>query len=313
MNHQIDILLAIYNGSAYIIPQLQSILAQTYQDFHIIIRDNYSEDDTIALIESFAEQHPEKITLIRGKENLGVRGNFATLAAHAAAPYIMFSDGDDIWLPAKIADTLALMRKNETSFGKSMPILIHTDLTVVDKNLNVIDTSFWSYSHIKPTKDSLNRLLIKNVITGCTMMINQSLLTLALPIPQEAIMHDYWIGLVASTFGKIDLLKTPTLLYRQHGKNDTGAKHFWSHLFKMGKETFSHEGRHLLRKRISRHILQAEQFLKHYRHLLDPTSYQICSEYIALPQTHRYKRLFLILKNRYFGHSIFHTLGIIIL
>lgn len=309
---QIDILLAIYNGSEYIIQQLESIFDQTYQDFHLTIRDNCSQDDTVLLIENFSKSHPGRITLIKGTENLGAKGNFAVLAAQAKAPYIMFSDGDDFWLPNKICDTFALMKQNERDYGISTPILIHTDLTVVDKNLNVIDKSFWNYSRLNPNDDSLHRLLVQNIITGCTTLINQPLLKLALPIPKEAVMHDWWIGLVASAFGRIDVLKKPTLLYRQHGKNDTGAKNWKSSKSYLTalKQVSSQNGRDGLRQNVSRWIAQADMFFKRYHQHLNQPQSRMVFDCASLPKYNPLKRRYLLIKHGLYKNTLAKTVGL---
>lgn len=314
MHPEIDILMAVYNGAAYVIDQLQSILDQTYTNVRIIIRDNCSSDDTLKLIEGFSKKHPGKITLIKGTENLGAMGNFATLGGFAEAPYVMFSDADDIWLPTKIEDTLNLMKKNEKLWGKDTPLLIHTDLKVVDKTLSVLGESFWDYSQLDPFLTGLNRLVVQNVITGCTMMINKPLLKLSLPIPKEAIMHDWWIGLTASAFGKIDVLPETTILYRQHGKNDTGAKN-WKNInsyVKALRYAGSLQGRSELRQRIRRTLRQAELFLQRHRDSLQPAQAKMLEEYVSLGSVNGCAKRYLILKNAFFKNSLLKTCGFLL-
>ena len=104
-----------------------------------------------------------------------------------------------------------------------MPVLAHTDLVVVDENLHTIAPSFWSYSNLNPYCGSrLNRLLIQNVVTGSATMINRALARLASPIPQGAVLHDWWLALVASALGRIEAIPEKTVLYRQHGRNCAG-------------------------------------------------------------------------------------------
>jgi glycosyltransferase involved in cell wall biosynthesis len=312
MDQKIDILMAVYNGAHYVLAQLHSMMEQTYPHFRIIIRDNCSSDQTVSLIEQFSRQHPGKIFLIKGTENLGAMGNFATLVHYAEAPYVMFSDADDVWLPTKIEESLALMQKNEANYGAQMPILIHTDLTVVDKELNILGHSFWNYSRLNPyNAHALNRLLIHNVITGCTTLVNQPLLKLAAPIPKEAIMHDWWLGLVASAFGKIDHLAKPTILYRQHGKNDTGAKN-WKSLstyLAQTKKALQTVGRAELRQRLFRTIQQASQFLNRYEGQLEPHKKRIIQNYVALATAGPLQKRYLFLRHRYFKNMLTKNIG----
>lgn len=232
----IQILLAVYNGETYIEEQITSILGQSYSDIHLIIRDNCSTDQTVAIVEKLSSRNPGKITLLSSKTNDGVIGNFAKLAEYSTAPYVMFSDADDVWQKDKILKSFLKMKEMEQKYGVDHPLLVHTDLTVVNRNLQMIHPSFWRYSNLNPDKgNSLSRQLVQNGITGCTTLVNRSLLELALPFPNEIVMHDWWLGLIAASLGKIEHINTPTMLYRQHGNNDTGAKKyglrsFWQRL-----------------------------------------------------------------------------------
>ena len=195
------ILLSTYNGSKYIKEQIESLFAQTYKNFEIIARDDGSSDNTLNILNSY------NITVLNSKKNIGVENSFMFLLDYAFkrtdAKYFMFCDQDDIWKKNKIEKTLNTMKKMETTYS-NMPILIHTDLEVVDENLTLKYHSFWQYEHINPKFYSLNRLLMQNTITGCTMMVNRKLVEFILPIQKNIILHDWWIGLVASQFGKIN-------------------------------------------------------------------------------------------------------------
>lgn len=313
MNQTIDILMATYNSAEYVISQLQSIMEQTYPHFRITIRDDSSLDHTVKLIEDFKSRYPDKIHLIKGNENLGALGNFATLLNGAQADYIMFSDADDIWLPNKIEESLALMQKNESLYGKEMPLLVHTDLAVADRNLQILNNSFWDYSKLKPERaNSLNRLLAHNVITGCTMMINKFLLQLVKSIPKEAVMHDWWIGLVAAAFGRIDYLAKSTVLYRQHGKNDIGAKN-WKAIttyLTYAKKGMHGFGREELRQRLLKTIRQASHFLKHFDSSLDIHQKRVLENYVALGKTGVLKKRYLFLKHRFFKNTLAKNIGV---
>ena len=136
----------------------------------------------------------------------------------------MLCDHDDIWLPNKIALTFEHMAELERIHGPAAPLLVHSDLTVVDEHLQVIGPSFFRYSRIDPSRNDLTSLLTTNVATGCTMMVNRALYEKARPIAPEAMMYDHWLARVVSTFGDIAWIGEPTILYRQHGHNAIGAK-----------------------------------------------------------------------------------------
>ncbi len=229
MPETVDILLATYNGEAYLHEQLDSIIDQSYHDWRLLIRDDCSTDDTLSIIDGFRAKFPGKIELLNNAgKNLGVVRNFATLLNQSAADYTMFCDQDDVWLPDKISTTIAEMRKMEKYFGNEMPVMIYTDLKIADENLAHIADSVWKYQKLNPHNGSrLNRLLLQNIPTGCTMMINRRLREIAAPIPDEAAMHDWWISLVTAAFGKSFFISEPTAIYRQHKSNVVGAE-CWS-------------------------------------------------------------------------------------
>ena len=74
----------------------------------------------------------------------------------------------------------------------------------------------------------MGRMLVQNLVTGCTMLANRSLVLRALPIPEGATMHDSWFGLVAAAFGVLHPRYEATVRYRQHQGNAIGAGSGWS-------------------------------------------------------------------------------------
>ncbi len=222
---RIDILLATYNGEAFLKEQLDSIAAQTHGDWRLIARDDGSTDRTSAILDAFRARHPDKVVVLEdGDGNLGLVRNFSRLMEHSDAPYAAFCDQDDAWLPEKLELSLAKMRELEREHGARGPLLVFTDVTVVDEELNVIHDSFWHYANLRPNRcNSLNRLLLQNVVTGCAALMNRPLVRKSVPLPEQAYVHDWWVALVAASFGKAGYIAQPTVLYRQHPQNLIGA------------------------------------------------------------------------------------------
>lgn len=220
----IDILLSTYNGEKFLEKQITSILNQSFVNWTLYIRDDGSSDHTLAIIDNYIKEYPEKIIKIcDGGKNIGTLHSFEVLLTQSNSPYIMFCDQDDIWLPDKIEITLNKMKDLE-KIHSNTPILIHTDLKVVDYNLNIMCESFWNLTHIKPTiLSNFNYLGVCNAVTGCTMMINSKTKDICLPFSAYASMHDFWIALCVAKYGKINFIKEKTILYRQHQSNQIGA------------------------------------------------------------------------------------------
>lgn len=295
---EIDILLAVYNGERFIEEQIASILGQTHATINLIIRDNASTDQTVSIIQRLAKQHQTRIKLITSHVNQGVVGNFSALMKVSQASYVMFSDADDKWLPNKVELTLQKMKATE-GHDTLKPILIHTDLSVVDKDLQLIHPSFCRFSNIDPEKGkALAKQLVQNTITGCTTMVNRALLDLALPIPQEIVMHDWWLGIVAAAFGKIWFIDEPTILYRQHGMNDTGAKRYG--LLSYFNRVKNPKERKKLSLNRQKRFRQAETLLTRYRLQLSLKQIELLEAYLMLENGPFFKKRALMIKYGFF-------------
>ncbi len=307
MQDTVDILLATYNGAAYVTRQIESLLGQSHKTIRLLMRDDGSSDGTRKILESYVAKFPVKMVLLPAGDKLGVIGNFSALMHHATAPYVMFCDQDDVWEPEKISQTLAKMKETEDRQPADAPILIHTDLKVVDGNLNVIDPSFWQYTHLNPLKaHTLNCLLMQNVVTGCTMMINSALLKLAYPIPQQVMMHDWWLALVAAAFGRIEALPAATILYRQHGNNTLGAKKFlsWDYL----KQSLTK-----IRQPQPKKTAQANALLVRYPELLKAEQKELIQAFLSCEKASFFKRAFLINKYGLYKRGCLRNLANILL
>lgn len=221
----ITVLMATYNGEKYLAEQIESILAQSAQDFVLHILDDASSDGSFAIAEQYAQTHPDKITAERCEKNSGsAKYTFLRLAAKYQDDYVMFCDQDDVWMPEKIAHTLACMQAAEARNGRDVPILVHTDMTVVRADMSEMADSFWAYGNMPIHRTRRQDIAMQNVVTGCSAMYNRAMSVLLKEAPAAYNMHDWWVALLAATFGRIEALDEATLNYRQHGNNVVGAK-----------------------------------------------------------------------------------------
>lgn len=224
-NRSVAILLATCNSEPYLSQQLESLINQTFDDWTLYIHDDGSNDSTLKIIYFYINKYKGKIVLLEAKSTkLGVSLNFQAMLNEVDSSYYMFCDHDDVWLPQKIEVTLRAMKSEEYN-NQGKPVLVHTDLKVVDKHLNIIHQSFYRYSKTDPLKFcSFNFLGVANCVTGCTMMINDAAKRLVQLVPEPGFIYDWWIALNMSKKGIIKYLPEPTVLYRQHEKNLIGAK-----------------------------------------------------------------------------------------
>lgn len=223
---KIAILLATYMGEKYIGEQIDSIINQSYKDWKIFVHDDGSRDNTLGVVQAYQEKYPDKIEILDGSSTGCARNNFLYIMSRVEAPYYMCCDQDDVWLPEKIEKTFGKMQELEQDIQKEkVPCLVFTDLKVVDGELNVIAERMSEYQNLAYKNTSVGRMLMQNVITGCTMMMNRRLrdLTIQYHNVENIIMHDWWSGIIAAYFGKVGFVDESTILYRQHGNNSVGA------------------------------------------------------------------------------------------
>jgi glycosyltransferase involved in cell wall biosynthesis len=219
------IVLATYNGARYLDAQLQSIQDQTHLNWSLLIRDDGSTDATPQILTRWRDRYPSKITILPADTNRGPAGNFSALLEAVDAAYVALCDQDDVWVPERLTRGLVRLQAIEAQHGADHPILIHSDLEVVDADLNTLAPSMWRHQFLRPERErDLRHVMVQNVVTGCTVLMNRSLVAVAGPIPAAAVMHDWWIALVAAAIGTVDHIDLPLVRYRQHGRNDTGAK-----------------------------------------------------------------------------------------
>lgn len=308
-HNTIAICMATYNGGAYLREQLDSILDQTWEDWVLFVRDDGSSDETPGILREYAAKHEEKIILIEDPNLSGgsAKQNFASVlkAASDRYPfsYFMFADQDDVWLNTKIEKSLALMKQGEAD--GSLPVLVHTDLTVVDRDLSVLGGSFFAYRALDPQVTDLPHLLIQNNITGCTMLWNRALDQLLDLSSPEIVMHDWWIGLAACVFGKILCLREATVLYRQHGHNVVGATRVNSPGFIL-KRLLGHNH---VRQTLKLAVIQAGTFYRHYEATLTPEQARILQTFSELYSHNKVQRMITVCRHSYLKQGWIQCIG----
>lgn len=281
----IDILLATYNGARFLPEQLASLAAQTFTDWRVILRDDGSSDGSPDIVRRWAEQGGHRLAVIEdGRRNLGARGNFAALLEASAAPYFACCDQDDVWLPEKLAHMLERLRAAEADAGPATPVLAYSDLRVVDQALGPIAASFRSFASLqrpRPGREVID-LMTQNVVTGCASLGNAAVREAALPIPDEAIMHDWWLALVCAATGRLVDVPETTMLYRQHGGNTIGAVR-WTLGAIAGRLAFGARANfRAFDNFLKQSQAQAGEVVERFGAKLDPVSLQTVTAYSGL-------------------------------
>lgn len=222
----VAILLATYNSSKYLREQLESLYNQTFKYWDLYVHDDGSTDNTLDILKQFNDIHHNIHILGEEIKHLGPKKNFMFLLNNVNADYYFFCDHDDIWLNDKIEISLNQIQNIEQT-DRNAPVVFHSDLKIVDGDLNLINSSMWKYAKIFPDiMHKKNFVMTSCYITGCTLAINNRAKELLPHMPDNAIMHDWWIG-VHAVLNNMNIISynIPTILYRLHGNNDSGIPH----------------------------------------------------------------------------------------
>ena len=301
---KIAILLATYNGEKYISEQIESILKQSYDNWNLYIHDDGSNDGTLEIIKKYQEKYPRKIYVLESQKVGSAKNNFFYLMRNVKAPYYMFCDQDDVWVSNKIELTIERMKKNEKS-KINIPILIFSDLKVVDENLKIISPKMSKYQNLNMYYKDIYHLMLQNIVTGCTCMINDKCKELALKCKkvENIIMHDWWCGIIAVYFGKIDYIDIPLILYRQHTNNSVGAKNVRDVkyiLYKVRDYT-----------NVRKSIQSTQKQIACFEETFD-TRDKILMEYSALSEQKKRKRIFFFIKNNIWKKGLIRNIGLVV-
>ncbi|NJL10559.1 MAG: glycosyltransferase family 2 protein [Calothrix sp. SM1_7_51] len=204
----ISVCMAVYNGQKYLETQISSILTQLGDSDEVIVIDDCSIDNSINIINKFQDS---RIKLIKNEINLGVVNTFQKALMNASGEIIFLSDQDDIWLFGKV--------KNFIEVFQSRPdiTLVLSDAQIIDSQGQLAEKTFFQLRG-KFTPDCFSNL-IKNKYHGCTLAFRKELLEFILPFPSDTPMHDMWIGVVNSIYGKAVYIEKPLMQHRRHNTN----------------------------------------------------------------------------------------------
>ena len=224
----ISIALCTYNGERFIRQQLDSLLAQTYNFIEIIVVDDCSNDQTVAIIKEYQIKHAT-IKFFSNTQNLGFNKNFERAISYCTGEYIAICDQDDIWYPEKIEVLYQAIGNNWLVFSNS---------TYIDhQNKNLGKELLPNFTLQNKTFKSL---LLYNYVTGHTTLFHKSFLSNVLPLPASD-YYDWWIGFVAMYHHKIVYCDRVLTKYRIHEQSFIQHKNTQAILSEIhAKETLNH-------------------------------------------------------------------------
>ena len=203
--------MATFNGARYVHEQVASILPQLEPGDELVVSDDGSDDDTVAIVMGFGDP---RIRILEGNAFRSPLRNFEHAIRHARGEVIVLSDQDDTWLESKLPLVRELFAED-----RSRPLLVVLDAEVVDDDGLVTDPSVFAKLDAGP---GVLKNLWTNRYLGCCMAFSRDLLDVALPFPGGVDMHDIWLGQLAERVGTTRFVPTVTMRYRRHAANATG-------------------------------------------------------------------------------------------
>jgi glycosyltransferase involved in cell wall biosynthesis len=210
----IEVLLATYNGAAYLGAFLESLAQQVGVSIDLRVSDDGSTDSTLIILESYRESF-NSLVVTAGPEK-GPSENFFSLIAKAKSKYVALADQDDIWEPTHLINSI-----DRLAASGDVPALSFTRVSEFREKP-------FSQSRLWPSKVNVDTpmfLFAENFARGCTIVFNkQALDAINRHKPSFAIMHDWWIALLISLIGKIKYTQIPEVNYRIHPNNFVGGK-----------------------------------------------------------------------------------------
>jgi len=225
---RISVVMATWQGRRYLPGQLASLLGQTRPPEEMVVVDDASDDDTVEILEEFAERAPFKVRVLTNDVRLGSTASFQRAIEEARGDLVALCDQDDLWMPQKLSRLDAAFRDHpDATFA-------FTDAHLIDGSDAMGHRTMWQVRRFTPRlqeqvrRDPFGQLAHRFLATGCTMAFRADLRDLAIPFPVhitgdlDPMIHDRWLSLVLSAVGPVIVLDEPLVAYRLHAEQQIG-------------------------------------------------------------------------------------------
>lgn len=220
---RISVALCTHNGARFVEQQVASILAQSRLPDQLVVSDDASTDDTIAIVERLVAPSPVELVVLRNEVALGYVANFEQALRATDGELVALSDQDDSWHPNRIEAAAAFFEADPEL------LMVHSDARLVDEHGASLGHTLFDALGVTAGEraeaasgDELAVLLRRNLVTGATAMFRRRAVDLAVPFPDHWV-HDEWLAMIATSVGQGMLLDEPLVDYRQHGSNQIGV------------------------------------------------------------------------------------------
>lgn len=245
----IGVVVATRDGAPYLGEQLRSIINGSTVPDHVLVSDDDSRDETVAIAEELLAASGIPYEIVRNSPPLGVARNVAAAIARRDEDIVVLADQDDRWHGDRLERAVR-------HFSDPAVVLSHGDADLVDARGSSIGATLLGRLEVSAVDrmavnegHAFETYLRRNLATGATMAVRRSAVADALDIP-ETWIHDEWFAAVASTRGRVVLDERPLIDYRLHGANQIGVR----------APTFAHKVRQVLGADGARNVQLARRF-----------------------------------------------------
>lgn len=198
----ISVCIATYNGERFVREQIDSILCQLSSDDEVIVSDDGSTDNTVAILNNIGDK---RIRIIVGPRKHSPTQNFECALKASKGDYIFLSDQDDVWKQNKVEVCMKWLHQYAC---------VVSDAEVTDCRLNPLHPSLYAIMQVRPGR--IYNTIWKNGYTGCCMAFRRDVLNASLPFPKSVPMHDIWIGNVAAFKYNVKFITDKLIYFRRH-------------------------------------------------------------------------------------------------
>ncbi|MBQ9296173.1 MAG: glycosyltransferase family 2 protein [Paludibacteraceae bacterium] len=282
----VDILMATYNGAKFVEDQLLSFYRQSYTNWRCIMHDDGSTDGTVDILRAWTEKDPRFILKEDGVKGLGPAKHFIYLLQYSDAPWVMWSDQDDIWFENKVE---TMLQAGEKAHFKDAGV-VYANAELWNPQQGIISKRNTLY-YPHALKDML---FLNSGVQGASALFNAPMRSLMLEPEETYAMHDHTLLLVAVTMGEIVYVDKALMYYRQHEDNVTGNAPGSKRKKLMLMWAHRHEP--II---FTSHYNATRAFYSHFQNSLSNSDKRILEIFLNLPQYGWFKRFFIIVREHF--------------
>ena len=253
----ISIAVTTFNGDQYLRRQLDSLLGQDYPNIEIVVADDCSSDNTIAILAEYDTN--DNFRWYQNETNLGYIKNFENVIRRCRGEYIALCDQDDVWYSNKVSKTY-------TSLIQDDALLAYCDADLIASDDEHIGMNLLSHSSIGPIKGGdYEKFYFLNTVNGCTSLISKELYEMAVPFPSD-VPHDWWLAYCAAFEGRLSYLPCRLMGYRMHDNNTVGISYRIKkkYFLKYIQRKFSVYNRRFIINKLTRPTRWTNECLQHF-------------------------------------------------